>query len=47
MPPDPPSRHAPLCVRDHAFARYYRPATILFPPPPQLKILYETLTLVG
>ena len=31
MPPDPPSR----------YARYYHPATILFPP--QLKILYETL----
>ena len=32
MPSHPPSSHA----------RYYHPATILFPPP-QLKILYETL----
>ena len=40
MPPDPPSRHARL--RMHAFTRYYHPATILLPPP-QLKILYETL----
>ena len=34
MPPDP-------LVATHAYARYYHPATILFPP--QLKILYETL----
>ena len=47
MAPDPPSRHAHLCVRERAFAHYYHPATTLFPPPlppPQLKILYETLT---
>ena len=41
LPPDPPSRHAHLCVRERAFTRYYHPATILFPP--RLKILYETL----
>ena len=35
MPPDPPSR----------YARYYHPATILFPP--QLKILYETLHFIS
>ena len=45
MPLDPPSRHANLCVRECAFARYYHPATILFSP--QLKILYETLTVVS
>ena len=33
-------------VCDRAFARYYHPATILFLPPPQLKILYETLILL-
>ena len=44
MPPDPPSRHAYLCVRERAFTCYYHPATILFPP--QLKILYETLVFV-
>ena len=44
MPPAPPlpSRHAHLYVRECAFTCYYHPATILFPP--QLKILYETLT---
>ena len=32
-------------TREHAFTRYYHPATILFSPlPPSLKILYETLT---
>ena len=44
MPPDPPSRHASVSMRECAFARYYQPATILFPPP-QLKILYATLLL--
>ena len=29
-------------VAMHVYAHYYHPATILFPPP-QLKILYETL----
>ena len=43
MPPDPPSRHTFLHVRERAFARYYHPATMLFPP--QLKILYATLIL--
>ena len=28
---------------EHAFTHYYHHATILFPPTPQLKILYETL----
>ena len=32
MPPDPPSRHTCLRVCEGAFARYYHPATILFPP---------------
>ena len=39
MPPDPHTR-----VHEHAL-RYYHPAIIVFPPP-QLKILYETLALV-
>ena len=43
MPPDPPSRHTRLHVRERAFARYYHPATMLFSP--QLKILYATLIL--
>ena len=34
MPPDPPSRHTHLHVCERAFARYYHPATILFPLPP-------------
>ena len=42
MPPDPPSRHTHLHVCEHAFTCYYHSATSLFPPP-QLKILYETL----
>ena len=46
MPPDPPSRCAHLHVREHAFARHYHAATTLFPPP-QLKILYETLPTTG
>ena len=32
----------PPLVGTHAYAHHYHPATILFPPP-QLKILYETL----
>ena len=32
MPPDPPSRHTHLHVRERAFARYYHPVTMLFPP---------------
>ena len=32
MPPDPPSRHAHLRMRERAFACYYHPA---FPPPTQ------------
>ena len=43
MPPHPSSRHTRLRVRERAFTRYYHPATILSPPPPQLKILYEIL----
>ena len=42
MPPDPPRRRACLLVREHTFAHYYHPATILLSP--QLKILYETLS---
>ena len=42
MPPDPPSRHTCLHVREHAFARYYHPATTMFSLS-HLKILYETL----
>ena len=42
MAPDAPSSHSSLHVREHAFAHYYHPATILFTPP-QLKILYEIL----
>ena len=34
MPPDPPSRHARLHMCGCAFARYYHPAIILFPPLP-------------
>ena len=34
MPSDPPSRHTHLCVHECAFAHYYYPATILFPPFP-------------
>ena len=45
MPPDPPSRHARLHVRERAFARYYHLLPPYFPPP-QLKILYETLTCI-
>ena len=44
---DPPSRHTHLCMRERAFASCYHPATILFFPPPQLKILYETLNVVS
>ena len=43
MPPDPSSRHARLHVCECAFACYYHPGTVLFPHPPQLKILYETV----
>ena len=34
MPPDPPSRHAHISISvcERAFAHYYHPATILFPP---------------
>ena len=42
MPPDPPSRYIHLRMREHAFACYYYPATILFFPS-QLKILYALL----
>ena len=45
MPPDPPSRHAHLCMCEHTFAHYYHPATNLFFPP-KLKILYETLIMI-
>ena len=44
MPPDPPSRYTHSRVCEHAFARYYHPATSMFPP--HLKILYETLMCV-
>ena len=44
MPLDSPSRHARLCMCEHAFAHYYHPATILFFPP-QLKILYDCMEL--
>ena len=36
LPPNP-------LVAMHTYARSYHPATIMFPPFPQLKILYETL----
>ena len=39
MPPDPPSRHARLCMRERAFARYYHPTTTMFPPPTQNPVL--------
>ena len=38
--------HACVSVCEHAFARYYHPATTMFPPPSKLKILYETLMCV-
>ena len=43
MLPDLPSRHTRISISvcERAFAHYYHPATILFPP--QLKVLYETL----
>ena len=41
-----PSTHTRSCMRECAFARCYHPATILFPSPSQLKILYETLMMV-
>ena len=34
MSPDTLTRHACLCTHEHAFAHYYHPATILFPPHP-------------
>ena len=42
IPPDPP-------VATHAYACYYHPATIVFPPSLQLqlKILYEALVAVA
>ena len=40
-----PSRNARLRMCEHAFARSYHPATILFPP--QRKTLYETLRSKG
>ena len=44
MPPDLPSRHTRLRMREYAFVRYYHYATILYSsPPPKFKILYETL----
>ena len=45
MPPAPPIRHTCLHVREHAFMRYYHRATTMFPPP-HLKILYETLSVL-
>ena len=44
---DPPSRHANLCVREHAFASCYHPA--MYHPVflPLLKILYETLSVLS
>ena len=43
MPPDP-HKHTRLRMHEHAFIHYYHPATMLFPPTPQLKFLYETLS---
>ena len=34
LPPDPPSRHTRLHVRECAFAHHYHSATTMFPPPP-------------
>ena len=44
MPPDPPSSHTLLRVREGAFTRCYHPVSP--PPPPQLKILYETIVCI-
>jgi len=37
MPPDPPSRHTRLHMRERAFACYYHYATILYSPTPNSK----------